>query len=440
MTFCRQSDNINLLWQELPRGYLPFLDKETCHVIQVGDVTEEVFCLFENRKGLGIFFAAIFVLGTLLSGCGDKQAGGARATAVKAMNVLRQDTPLTHVYAGQIMGTDEVKIQSRVSGNIVEKYIVGGQSVTAGQPLYRIDSRQYESALLQAKAVLAQSEATLNNARMDLDRYQQLYASAAVSEQTLSTQQAQVNAYEAAVAANAALVRQAQENLDDTIIYAPMSGQLSVDDVAMGTFVSAGTTTLVSMGSSNPIFAQFSLSENEYLNFVEQAAKTGGIGGVVVELTLSNGSKYPIIGHIVTSDRALAAQTGTLTVKALFDNPDGLLLPGMFARVSLIGDTIPNAVLVPERAVQQLLGKSFVMLVGEDNKAVARTITLGEKIGSYYVVKDGLDTSDIVVVEGLTTLQEGGDLAVTMVTANEMGFSLEGDSSMFNTRELTPAQ
>ena len=397
--------------------------------------------MFENRKGLGILVAAIFALGTLLSGCGaDKKAGGARPTTVKAMNVLRQDTPLMHVYAGQIMGTDEVKIQSRVSGSIVEKYIVGGQSVVAGQPLYRIDSRQYESALLQAQAVLAQSEATLGNARTDLARYQQLYASAAVSEQTLSTQQAQVNAYEAAVAANAALVRQAQENLDDTVIYAPMSGQLSVDDVAMGTFVSAGTTTLVSMGTSNPIFAQFSLSENEYLDLVEQAAKTGGIGATIVELTLSNGSKYPIIGHIVTSDRALAAQTGTLTVKALFDNPDGLLLPGMFARVSLIGDVIPNAVLVPERAVQQLLGKSFVMLVGSDNKAVARTITLGDKIGSYYVVKDGLDSSDIVVVEGLTTLQEGGDLAVTMVTADEMGFSLEGDSSNFNASAVTPAK
>jgi len=407
----------------------------------VGNGKEEVIYLFENRKGLGVLVAAIFALGTLLSGCGGgQQGGGARATSVKAMNVLRQDTPLTHVYAGQIVGTDEVKIQSRVSGNIVEKYIVGGQSVSAGQPLYRIDSRQYESALLQAKAVLAQSEATLNNARMDLGRYQQLYASAAVSEQTLSTQQAQVNAYEAAVAANEALVRQAQENLDDTVIYAPMSGQLSVDDVAMGTFVSAGTTTLVSMGTANPIFAQFSLSENEYLNFVEQAAQQGGIAAVVVELTLSNGSKYPIIGHIVTSDRALTAQTGTLTVKALFDNPDGLLLPGMFARVSLIGDTIPNAILVPERAVQQLLGKSFVMLVGPDNKAVARTVTLGDKIGSYYIVKDGLDTSDIVVVEGLTTLQEGGDLAVTMVTPAEMGFSVEGDSSNFNTRELTPAK
>ena len=396
--------------------------------------------MFEIKRGLGVFAAAVLAMSMLLTGCGSQQGGGARPTPVKAMNALRQDTPLIHIYAGQIIGTDEVKIQSRVSGNIVEKYITGGQFVTVGQPLYRIDSRQYESAVLQAQATLAQSEATLNNARTDLARYQQLYASAAVSEQTLATQQAQVNAYEAVVAANAALVRQAQENLDDTVIYAPMSGQLSVDDVAMGTFVSAGTTTLVSMGTSNPIFAQFSLSETEYLDLVEQAAKTGGIGAVVVELTLSNGSKYPIIGHIVTSDRALAAQTGTLTVKALFDNPDGLLMPGMFARVALIGDTLPNATLVPERAVQQLLGKSFVMLVGPDNKAVARTVTLGDKIGSYYIVKDGLDTSDIVVVEGLTTLQEGGDLAVTMVTPDEMGFSLEADTSNFNTRELTPAK
>lgn len=397
--------------------------------------------MFGIRKEVRVLaVVGVLALSSFLTGCGAKQPAGGRPTQVKAMNVLRQDTPLTYVYAGQIVGTDEVKIQSRVSGNIVEKYITGGQFVTAGQPLYRIDSRQYESAVLQAKATLAQSEATLNNARMDLSRYQQLYASAAISEQTLSTQQAQVNAYEAAVAANTALLRQAQENLDDTTIYAPMAGQLSVDDVALGTFVSAGTTTLVSMGTSNPIYAQFSLSENEYLTFVEQAAETGGISAVVVGLTLSNGSKYPIIGHIATVDRALAAQTGTLTVKALFDNPDGLLLPGMFARVSLIGDTLPNAILVPERAVQQLLGKSFVMLVGEDNKAVARTITVGDKIGSYYVVKDGLDTSDIVVVEGLTTLQEGGDLAVTMVTADEMGFSIEGDSSNFNTSALTPAQ
>lgn len=383
---------------------------------------------------------SVLVCSILMAGCGGGQQSGTRATQVKAMNVLQQDTPLTHVYAGQIVGTDEVNIQSRVSGNIVEKYVQGGQLVTAGQPLYRIDDRQYRSAVLQAQAMLAQSEATLNNARMDLSRYEQLYADAAISEQTLTTQRAQVSAYEAAAAANAALLRQAQENLDDTTVYAPMTGQLSVNDVGVGTFVSAGTTTLVSMGTSNPIYAQFSLSENEYLNFVEQAAQQSGIGGVIVQLTLSNGSKYPLTGHIATADRALATNTGTLTLKALFDNPDGLLLPGMFARVSLIGDTIPNALLVPERAVQQLLGKSFVMVVGDGNKAAARTVTLGDKVGSYYVIKDGIDASDIVVVEGLTTLQEGGDLAVTMVTPDEMGFSIDGDDSDFNTRALTPAE
>ncbi len=383
---------------------------------------------------------SVLVCSILMAGCGGGQQSRTRATQVKAMNVLQQDTPLTHVYAGQIVGTDEVNIQSRVSGNIVEKYVQGGQLVTAGQPLYRIDDRQYRSAVLQAQATLAQSEATLNNARMDLSRYEQLYADAAISEQTLTTQRAQVSAYEAAAAANAALLRQAQENLDDTTVYAPMTGQLSVNDVGVGTFVSAGTTTLVSMGTSNPIYAQFSLSENEYLNFVEQAAQQSGIGGVIVQLTLSNGSKYPLTGHIATADRALATNTGTLTLKALFDNPDGLLLPGMFARVSLIGDTIPNALLVPERAVQQLLGKSFVMVVGDGNKAAARTVTLGDKVGSYYVIKDGIDASDIVVVEGLTTLQEGGDLAVTMVTPDEMGFSIDGDDSDFNTRALTPAE
>ena len=137
-----------LLRQGVPCGTLPFFIK-VFGINICGEWEEEVFYLFESRKGLGVLVAVIFALGTLLSGCGDKQAGGARPTSVKAMNVLRQDTPLTHVYAGQIMGTDEVQLRSRVSGNIVEKYIVGGQFVSAGQPLYRIDSRQYESALLQ---------------------------------------------------------------------------------------------------------------------------------------------------------------------------------------------------------------------------------------------------------------------------------------------------
>jgi membrane fusion protein (multidrug efflux system) len=389
--------------------------------------------------GISLAISASFVV----AGCGaGNKSAQMQATQVKAMQVIQQDTPLTSEYAGQIAGKDEVKVQSKVSGKIIEKYVTGGQFVQAGQPLYKIDSRQYESAVLQAQATLAQSEATLSNAETDLGRDQQLLESAAIAEQTVTTQQANVNAYSAAAAANEALVRKAQQDMDDTLIVAPMSGQLSVDDVAVGTFATAGSTNLVTIGSSNPVYAQFSISEADYLKFMNVAMQQGDSngGGAVVSLTLSDGTVYPLDGHIVQSDRALAQNTGTLTVKALFDNPNGLLLPGMFARVRLSGEVVPNAILVPQRAVQQLLGKSFVMVVGADGKSEARTVTLGDKVGSYYIIKDGVTAADSVIVEGLTSLQEGKDLNVTMVTPDEMGFSLTTDTTQFDDSASTASK
>jgi membrane fusion protein (multidrug efflux system) len=156
------------------------------------------------------------------------------------------------------------------------------------------------------------------------------------------------------------------------------------------------------------------------------------VPGVNVTITLSDGTVYPFSGVIAETDRALADNTGTLTAKALFDNPQGMLLPGMFVRVKLSGDVVPNAVLVPQRAVQQLLGKSFVMVVNGEGKSESRTVTLGDKVGSYYIIKDGVTASDLVIVEGLTNLQEGRDLNVTMVTAQDMGFSLTPDKSSYD--------
>ena len=393
---------------------------------------EVFFLLFaKQKKPLALFAALALSASMLFAGCGSQQQQqAAGASQVKAMKVMQQDTPVASQYAGQIAGRDEVKVQSKVSGNVVEKYFHGGDYVTAGQPLYRIDSRQYESAVLQAQA-------TLSNAQTDLYRDQELLASDAISEQQVTTQQANVNAYSAAAAANAALLQKARQDLDDTVIYAPMSGQLSVDDVAVGTFAAAGSTNLVTIGTTDPVFVEFSISESEYLKFKNiQAMQSGSDkGGIQVSITLSDGTVYPYDGRVVQADRALAQNTGTLMVKALFPNPDGLLLPGMFARVKLTGETVPNAILVPQRAVQQLLGKSFVMVVGSDDKSEARTVTLGQKVGSYYIIKDGLSADDTVIVEGLSNLQEGKDLAVTMVTADEMGFSFDEDTSTFNADE-----
>ena len=377
----------------------------------------------------------------LLAGCGgQKQQAAGGAAQVKAMKVLQQDTPVVSEYVGQIAGKDEVKVQSKVSGRVVEKYFHGGDFVQAGQPLYRIDSRQYESAVLQAQATLAQSQATLANAQTDLGRDQELLASDAISEQQVTTQQANVNAYSAAAAANQALLQKAQQDLSDTVVYAPMSGQVSVDDVAIGTFATAGNTNLVTIGTTDPVFVTFSISETEYLKFRNiQQMQSGSGNGITVAIKLSDGTTYPLDGRIVQADRALTQNSGTLTVKALFGNPDGLLLPGMFARVKLTGETVPNAILVPQRAVQQLLDKTFVMVVGADGKSEARKIELGQQVGSYYIVKSGLSAEDTVIVEGLSSLTEGKDLAVTMVTPEDMGFSLDEDTTPYDTMTSSDA-
>ncbi|MBR4642675.1 MAG: efflux RND transporter periplasmic adaptor subunit [Selenomonadaceae bacterium] len=362
------------------------------------------------------------------------------------MKVIQRNTPLASEYAGHLVGTDEVKIQSKVSGNVVEKYIVGGQYVEAGQLLYRIDSRQYNSAVLraqadlaQAEAVLQQSIATYNNSLTDLRRDQQLFEEAAIAEQVVATQAAKVRADEATCAANEAAIyacqaalRTAQENLDDTKIYSPMNGQVGVDDVAVGTFVSAGQTTLVTLGSPDPIFVQFSISEADYLKFMTVQAMQSDHNPINVTITLADGKEYPFEGRIVEVDRELANSTGSLIMKALFPNPSGLLMPGMFARVKLTGEVVPNAILVPQRAVQQLLGKSFVMVVGKENKSEARTIELGDQVGSYFIVNSGINTNDTVVVEGLTNLREGVDLDVKTVTPGEMGFTLANVVSTYN--------
>ena len=394
--------------------------------------------MFVRKGKIMTAIAAVLCSALVLVGCGDdKKQAQMPPSQVKVMNVLVRDVPLKSEYAGQIAGKDEVKVQSKVDGKIVEKYVQGGQFVTAGQPLFKIDSRQYESAVLQAQANLAQAEANFQDAASDLERYQKLLESAAIAEQTVANQQAKVNALYAAAASNAALLQKAQEDLDDTIIYAPMTGQLSIDDVAIGTYSKSGTTTLVTIGSNDPIYAQFSISETEYMAFMNilDSQPDTLMNGVNVGIKLSDGSIYPYAGRIVEVDRALAQSTGSLTIKALFPNPEGKLLPGMFARVMLTGRVVQNAMVVPQRAVQQLLGKTFVMVANGDNKSEAKTVTLGPLVGSYYIIESGLNPDDLVVVEGLTNLQEGKDLAITMTTAEEMGFSFEPDMNVYNPDE-----
>ena len=372
--------------------------------------------------GLG---AVLMLLST--AGCGGSQQGAQpQAVPVKAVKIMQQDVQAVNEYAGQVQAKQEVKIQARVSGNIIEKMVAGGDLVKAGQPLYRIDSTQYETTLLSARAQLVQAEVNLENARTDTERYQSLLNAAAIPEQRLTTQKAAERQNEALVASYRALVRKAQDDMNSTLVVSPIDGRIDVNDVSVGTYVQAGSTTLVTVGGLDPVFVQFNMSENEYLTLRQlspnNVASSGW--GDHVTITLSNGAVYPLSGKVTQTDRSLANNSGTLTLKAAFANPDGILIPGMFARVKIAGAPLKNAVLVPQRAVQQVLDKTLVTVVGAGNKAEPRAVTLGDKVGGFWLVKDGLTVNDTVVVEGLTKVQEGAALEVTIVTPAELALSI----------------
>ena len=399
---------------------------------------------FPLKKFLGALSVA-FTASFLLTGCGDEapnpEEQQAPATRVKAVKILSTDAPLTLSYSGQVVDRDEVNVQSRVSGNVVEKYVKGGQDVVAGQALFKIDSRQYESAVLQAKANLAKSQTTLAKERVDLQRDEELWQSQAISQQTLDNQRAAVQAQQSEVAANEALLQKAEDDLADTVVYAPISGRLGIDDVPVGTYSTAGNTTLATIGLVDPVFVQFAVSEQEYLRFsrgAQQAIERGEAEpNWKITLTLADGSTYPYPGHFAEFDRTLGSETGTLTVRTIFQNPKALLVPGMYTRVEIAGLNIPKALLVPERALQQLLGETMVIVAQSDNTSAVRKIELGEKIGSYYVVKGGLKADDWVVVEGLTNLRDGMPLEVTQVTAKDMGFSFNPSDEVFDVEQNT---
>ena len=383
------------------------------------------------------FFIIMCAVALLITGCGqNQQAVAPQKISVKAMKVLRQTTKVTYGFPGQVQGIDEIQIRSKINGAVVEKYIKGGDRVQAGQALFKIDSRPYETALLSAKADLNKAESNVRRAQDTLNRNERLYLVQAISEQTLINSRADLDGYVAAVESAQVAIRKAQENLDDTIVYAPMTGRVSLDDVAIGTYAMAGSTTLVTMGTIDPVYVQFSISETEYLNVISKAMNEGKQNpsnpNYTMTIILSNNEEYPFKGVPVEADRALSQNSGSINVKAAFDNPYGILLPGMFAHVKVVKESGRNTLLVPQRAVQQLLDQSFVLTVGEDGKSQSKTVELDEKVGSYYIVKSGLSVNDVVIVEGLTNLQSGKDLDVTIVTPEEMGFSTEDSTQIVN--------
>ncbi len=361
------------------------------------------------KKWLCLSAICLGAAGLLIGGCGQQKAATAQqAVKVSTFKAFTSNTPIVYEYPGNVAAQQQVPVRSRVSGTVMEKYISGGETVSEGQPLYRIDTRQYESALAQAKGTEAQAEATYQNAMDNLNRYGQLIATGAISQQSYDNQKSAADQYGAAVDAARAQVRIASDNLSDTVVTAPFAGKLSLDDVNIGTYATAGTTALVTISSSDPVYVQFDISETEYLAMSKKQDSQNSWGDHL-KLRLSDGSIYGETGKVVQVNPSMSS--GQLTVKASFANPDHLLVPGMYGSVVSDTEISPNSILIPTKALIQVLDKNMVDVVGADQKVEQKVIQTSGTYGIYTVVTGGLSAGDMVIVDGQAKVQNGQNVS-----------------------------
>lgn len=379
------------------------------------------------KKAVAAALAATFVLA--VSGCGQKQQqGGNQATLVKTMKVIKRDTPLVYDYTGFVQAQQEMELKAQVSGQITGKYFKGGDNVSAGQTLYAIDQRTYQANVLNAQAGLANARAALANAAMNAERYSSLYNQNAVSKQVLDNAVMQRDQAQATVNAQEAILENAQINMTDTSVVAPFSGRIDTTALEVGNYVTAGQTTLAKISNTDPVFVQFSIAEPEYLK-LSGAQNNKGAALDNLTIVLSDGSTYDLPGQVAEVNRGINDNTGTLTIKALFRNPMHRLLPGMFAHVQATAGTRQNALLIPKRAIVELMYKKFVYIVGSDNKVTMKEVTLGPSVGRFYMVESGLTGDETIVVEGTGKLRQGAEVKAQPMTEADLDTTADNSAA-----------
>ena len=353
----------------------------------------------------------LLVLG---AGCEEKKQAPAAAQPpeVAVVQVTQADVPFYSEWIGTTDGLVNAKIRAQVSGYLLKQVYQEGKTVKKGDLLFEIDPRPFKAALDQATAQLAMAKAKLGKTELDVKRYTPLARESAISQQELDDAVQANLAAKGGVQSAEAAVEQARLNLDFTRIVSPIDGIAGTSIVQLGDLVGPSTTSeLTSVSTVNPIKVLFPISEKEYMEAVrgkDQAGRTQSVDSdIVLDLILADGSVFPQRGKLYFADRQVDVKTGTIRLAALFPNPGDMLRPGQFARVRALRGTRQNALLVPQRSVTELQGGFQVAVVGPDNKVTIRNVKAGERVGSQWVIDEGLKPGERVVVEGVQKVREG---------------------------------
>lgn len=313
--------------------------------------------------------------------------------------------------SGRTTAFEVSEVRPQTSGIILKRLFAEGSYVREGQALYELDSRTNRATLDNAKASLLQQEANLSSLRTKLNRYQQLVSSNAVAKQDYDDLVGQVKVAEAQVAAARAQVKNAEVDLGYSTIRSPISGQTNRSTVTAGALVTANQTDpLVTIQRLDPIYVDINQSSAELLRLRQQLSKGSldSSNNTRVKLKLEDGSYYPIEGRLAFSDASVNTDTGTVTIRAVFPNPNHLLLPGMFANAQIVQGVIPNAILVPQAAVTRTpTGQAVAMIVDAKGAIESRPITTVGVQGQDWIVTEGIKTGEKIVVEGIAKVKAG---------------------------------
>jgi RND family efflux transporter MFP subunit len=394
---------------------------------------------------VGLIVLALIVSAILPS----KHAMGAPAGTpdVEVIQVQKEDVPIYAEWIGTLDGLVNADVRAQVTGYLMKQGYQEGSFVKEGQLLFQIDPRPFQAALDQAKGQLAQAQAALANAQavqrrteLDVQRYTPLAEQQAASQQdldnsvqnnlaaiaTVETAKAQIKTYEAAV-------ETANINLDFTRLIAPIDGIAGQAQLQVGALVTPASGVVTSVSTVNPIKVYFTVGEPQYLGwrrrFPTESSREEADKGLKLQLILADGSTYPEAGKFYFADRQVNESTGAIRIAGLFANPNNVLRPGGYAKIRAVVRTQPGALLVPQRAVSELQGGYQVAVIDSDNKVDVRSVTVGDRVDSRWIITSGLNAGDRIVAEGVQRMHTGIHVNPKPYVANNQASSNQAPAS-----------
>jgi membrane fusion protein, multidrug efflux system len=348
---------------------------------------------------------AVSLLVIFAAGCAKEEKAAPQAPEVEVVDVVQKDVPVYSEWVGTTDGLVNATIRAQVTGYLITQNYKDGDMVKKGQVLFEIDPRLFQAALDQAKSQLVQQQARWDTAKANLKRIKPLAAQNAVSKRDLDNAVGTEEATHALVLEAQAAVDKAKLNLGFTKLTSPIDGIAGIAQAQIGNLVGPGQIEqLTTVSTVDPIKVYVPVSEQDYLKAMDKGRTNQKLP---LELILADGSIYPQKGEIAYADRQVDMKTGTIRVAAIFPNPGNLLRPGQFARIRATNKIRNGALLVPQRAVTELQGSYQVAVVGMDNKASIRPVKVAERIGSLWIITEGLRPGERVVAEGIQKVREG---------------------------------